>query len=94
MVWLHHITQLTEKGVIGDTNHGLQVASFREASTSKGRGTTLTLFKRNLHSLGVPVLICGGSVCLFLRQPRDSNTTLLPVIEFFKSYPVMQAFKQ
>jgi hypothetical protein len=39
------------------------------AITWKDKETPLFLFKRNLHFLGVPLLIHGWSICPFLRQP-------------------------
>jgi len=39
---------------------------------------TLYLLKRNLHFLGLPLLIHGGSTCLFVRQTRVHDAMLLP----------------
>ena len=39
----------------------------------KNKETVLFLFKRNLHPLGVSLLVLGGSACLFLRQPKGSR---------------------
>ena len=50
--------------------------SLHRASSWEGRlqwkegEMILWLFKRNLHSLAVLLLIRGGSACLFLRQPK------------------------
>ena len=57
-----------------------------------GRWYSLRLFKRNLHSLGVPMRIRAGSTCLFLRQTRGGNATLPPVIVDWQISNMMQDF--
>ena len=48
-------------------------------SVSIGKKTiALILSKRNLHSLGVLLLIFGGSACLFLRQTGGQRCNVSP----------------
>jgi hypothetical protein len=63
------------------------------ASTLKEKEITLYLLKRNLQSLGYPLLICGGSTCLFLRQAGVRDAMFLPEILFLVSSFKMQYFK-
>ena len=55
-----------------------------------GKGHDQMTFKRNLHFLGVPLLIDGRSACLFFRQTRVHDAMLLPEREIFEFYPTMQ----
>jgi hypothetical protein len=58
-----------------------------------GRENDPMTFKRNLHCFGIPLLIDGGSECPFVRQPRGSNATLLPVILKLGIYIPIPDFK-
>ena len=48
--------------------------------------------ERNLHFFEYSVLIRDRSACLFFRQPRGNNATLLPVIVSLKFRPAMRYF--
>jgi hypothetical protein len=50
--------------------------------------------KRNLHFLGYPVLIRGGSSCPFLRQTTVYDAMLLPEILKSRIHVVIPDFKR
>lgn len=64
------------------------------ASTQKEKAITLDLFKRNLHFLGYPLLIRGGSLCPLLRQRRRQRCNVPSwslVFRFLPFYAIFQS---
>ena len=66
--------------------------SFGKTPTKQEREITLTLFKRNLQSLAVLLLILGRSACLFFGQMRVHHATLLPVLVILQSVASIPSF--
>ena len=80
----------------GSVNYGSKSrcgTEWKPFKIMQGREKRSWSINRNHRSLEYPVLIRGGSACLFFGQTGVNGATFLPVLSIFRNFATMQRSK-